>query len=211
MGSPGPSVWAALVSPASLCLSSLQASVLCEGVPWSLYTVAPRLPSCLGFPERAGRPPPPPSFAYKSTFPEATGTPAQARTCQVPTQPDHPTAVWNPGVLVAGARPQLRGVTSALTTDLRGVCDVHTWSLTSSPSGSLPLRSHPQPLAASDKGCSDVELVFCSHLRPLPLTRMARSPHGISDPCGISGGACSGHHTSVLETLGSEGAVGQET
>ena len=118
-----------LVQPAGVCPLRL---------PWSLYAVAPRLPSCLGFPERAGRPLPPPSFAHKFTFPEATRNPAQARTCQVPAQPDHPTAVWNPGVLVAWARPQLQGVTSALTTDLRGDCDVHTWPLTSSPRAASP-------------------------------------------------------------------------
>ena len=74
----------ALASPATLCLSSLQVSVLCEGVPWSLCAVGPRLPSCLGFPDRAGRPPPPPSFAHKPTFTKATKTPAQERTSQVP-------------------------------------------------------------------------------------------------------------------------------
>lgn len=134
MGSPGAS-GPALASPTTLCLSSLQVSVLCEGVPWSLCAVAPRLPSCLGFPDRAGRPPPPPSFAHKPTFTKATRTPAQERTSQVPAQPAHPTGVRNPGVLVGGARPQLRRVTSTprlLSARLRGVCGVHTWPLTSS-------------------------------------------------------------------------------
>ena len=120
----------ALASPAALCLSSLQASVLCESVPWSLCAVVLRRPSCLGFPDRAWRPPPPPSFAHKPTFIEATRTPAQARTSQVPAQPAHPTGVWNRGVLVGGARLQLWGVTSTprlLSTRLRGVCGVHTW------------------------------------------------------------------------------------